>query len=426
MTEFVSLERFREEAQRLPTHLRASAPDPTGPLGLIGPLTRVSAAEPKALPDGRRGFRFCFSDGSVDRMGDIIDPAGWDTRDFLKNPVALWAHDSSSPPIGRASNIKVEGNRLMGDIEFAEKDVYAFAETIYRLVENKFINAVSVGFLPLEWKWAEDDDDRRWGMDFQRQELLEISVVPVPANAHALIEARANGIDVKPLQEWAEKILDSGDRVWLTKSEFAQLRKLAKVADVARKPKKSTAPAFAPLKISDADIKFIRALRAPNDMSETDPSSGGNLVDCGKGEDEPCGLDDPSKCMIHGNHDKDADGDNDEDDEMDEKAIVALVRREVSRGIKSGIKELITEMRVAAPVQREAGDDEPENVHVEHMKAGHFHAKECVKCIRKALDAFEGDGGGGEDPEEANPEGETSKADRMAIAKELQAAIKAV
>jgi HK97 family phage prohead protease len=378
---------------------RGRRPEPSGE------QLRVTTSEPKALADGRRGFRFCFSDGSVDRMGDIIEPAGWDTHNFLKNPVALWAHDSSSPPIGRASNIKVEGNRLMGDIEFAERDVYDFADTIYRMVENKFINAVSVGFLPLEWKWAEDDDDRRWGMDFVRQELLEISVVPVPANAHALIEARAKGIDVKPLVEWAEKVLDGGGRVMVPKSELAKLRKLAKGAAVAGKPRKP-------------------ARREPGGMSETDPSSGGDLVDCGKDADEPCGLDDPSKCMIHGDHDKDADGDNDEDDDMDEKAITALVRREVSRGIKSGIRELIAELKTT-PAQKEASDDEPENVHVEHMKAGHFHAKECVKCIRKALDAFEGDGGGVEDPEEANPEGETSKEQRIALAEQLRAAIKA-
>jgi hypothetical protein len=31
------------------------------------------------------------------------------------------------------------------------------------------------------------------GIDFKRQELLEFSIVPVPANANALIEARAYG-----------------------------------------------------------------------------------------------------------------------------------------------------------------------------------------------------------------------------------------
>ena len=100
------------------------------------------------------------------------------------------AHDSSSPPIGRASHILVEGERLMGDIEFAAPETYEFADTIYRLVQEKFINAVSVGFMPIEWSWSEDKS-RPGGIDFERCELLEISVVPIPANANALIEARA-------------------------------------------------------------------------------------------------------------------------------------------------------------------------------------------------------------------------------------------
>ena len=45
-------------------------------------------------------------------------------------------------------------------------------------------------------------------MDFQQQELLEFSIVPVPANADCLIEARSAGIDVEPLREWAAKTLE--------------------------------------------------------------------------------------------------------------------------------------------------------------------------------------------------------------------------
>jgi HK97 family phage prohead protease len=123
-------------------------------------------------------------------MGDVINPQGWDTKNFLKNPVALFAHDSSSPPIGRVRRTYVSGDRFMGDIEFAARETYEFADTIYRLVIDGFIRACSVGFMPIEWQWAEEKS-RPGGIDFERQELLEISVVPVPANANALIEARA-------------------------------------------------------------------------------------------------------------------------------------------------------------------------------------------------------------------------------------------
>src|SRR3984893_17409338 len=154
----------------------------------------------RAAKDGSRVVTFCFSDGSVDRVGDTISVTGWDLASFRSNPVCLWAHDSSSPPIGRVRRTYISGERLMGDVEFASAETYPFADQIYRLVVDGFVRAVSVGFLPIEWKWADDDD--RFGIDFQRQELLEISVVPVPANARALIEAKGWRRGAAPPERW--------------------------------------------------------------------------------------------------------------------------------------------------------------------------------------------------------------------------------
>jgi HK97 family phage prohead protease len=156
----------------------------------------------RQVDEQRRAVTFVFSDGSVDRMGDTINPDGWDLRDFKANPVALWAHDSYAPPIGRAARIFSDGRRLIGDVEFAPAEAYPFAETIYQMVAGGWLNAVSVGFLPLEWTWS-NDPDRPSGIDFKRQQLLEISVCPVPANANALAEARANGINTRSLIGWA-------------------------------------------------------------------------------------------------------------------------------------------------------------------------------------------------------------------------------
>jgi HK97 family phage prohead protease len=169
---FVDQRRFRD---------LAAAGDTAGAVvEHLGSVVRSSALGPRTR-------RFCFSDGAEDRMGDKINVRGWETANFLRNPVCLYAHDSSAPPVGKVVNIFVSGDRLMGDIKFAPPEVYEFADTIFKLIDAEFLNSVSVGFLPLEFEFA---DDRR-GMNFIRQELLEISVVPVPANAHALIEAQA-------------------------------------------------------------------------------------------------------------------------------------------------------------------------------------------------------------------------------------------
>ncbi len=325
-----------------------------------GGVFHVLSGEPKAYDDGSRRVRFVFSDGSVDRMGDTIDPTGWDVGPFLKNPVALWAHDSSQPPIGRASNVFVEDGCLAGDIEFAEPETYAFADTIYRLVLGRFINAVSVGFLPLEYEWAEDEENRPWGLDFKLQELLEISVVPVPANANALATARSKGIDTKPLMEWAERTLDGGGKIIVPRAELEQLRKAAK-PPAARRPKSATAPR--------------RTGRAPDGLGETDPAAGGALVaTCGRPAEQDCGLKNPAECSVHA-----VTGDG-AGDEEENKRMVATVRREVRAEVRAEVRRALkagVTPRRRDPTSDEPGDAEPllAPEQEKSFRAAHAHLK---------------------------------------------------
>jgi len=188
-----------------------------------GTVFRFATVEPETVDGAERTKRFIFSDATVDHAGDSIDPKGWDLSVFRRNPVALFSHMSWEPPIGRASNVKVESGKLVGDIEFASADIYPFADTIYNLVAAGYLKAVSVGFKPKEWTFT-NDKDRPYGIDFKKQTLLEISVCAVPCNPNALGEARSAGIDTAPLMEWAEKVLDSGDTVFLPRKELEGLR----------------------------------------------------------------------------------------------------------------------------------------------------------------------------------------------------------
>lgn len=187
-------------------------------------LFKFATAESQQVgEEDARTQRFVFSDATVDHSGDSIDPKGWDLGIFKRNPVALFSHMSWEPPIGRASNVSVQGGELVGDIEFATADIYEFADTIYRLIKGKFLNAVSVGFLPKEWAFS-SDKNRPYGIDFKKQTLLEISVCPVPCNPNALGEARSVGINTAPLQEWAEKVLDGGETIVLPRKDVEALR----------------------------------------------------------------------------------------------------------------------------------------------------------------------------------------------------------
>lgn len=133
----------------------------------------------------------CASSGSMDRDGDILVPSGWELDNFRKNPVLLWAHDSYSLPIGKATDISIVGNDLRFNAKFAEVE-NEFAGQVAKLMRGGFLNSFSVGFIPKE----RDEAGR-----MSKMELLEISVVNVPANA----EAR-NNRDFKAFEEEVEKM----------------------------------------------------------------------------------------------------------------------------------------------------------------------------------------------------------------------------
>jgi Escherichia/Staphylococcus phage prohead protease len=159
-------------------------------------LLRAATIEKAAGGDGARRITFIASDETVDRYGDIIRASGWKLENFRRNPVLLWAHSSREPPIGRVPDIRVEGTRLIADCDFVPEGVDPFADLVWTLIDQKFVNASSVGFMPLaDPKVIRDDDDMITGFEFNDQELLELSVVPVPANPQALAVARAFGAD---------------------------------------------------------------------------------------------------------------------------------------------------------------------------------------------------------------------------------------
>lgn len=145
-----------------------------------------------------RVLRFIGSDETPDRDGDVISVNGWDLKNYSKNPVFLWAHDASIPPVGKANSVTTENGKLMFDIEFPEKGIYPLADLVYNLYKGGFLNATSVGFIGTEVERREDDavkDLPEWkrGVKFNAQELLELSAVPVPSNPSALQQAKSAG-----------------------------------------------------------------------------------------------------------------------------------------------------------------------------------------------------------------------------------------
>lgn len=141
-----------------------------------------------------RTLEFIGSTADVDRYGDIIEVAGWDLKNYKKNPVFLWAHDYRQPPVGKAVSVKKTDDALIFQIKFPTVEEYAFADTVYKLYLGGYLQATSVGFRDLESEPIKDKDERTVGYRYLKQELYELSAVPVPANPSAVMLAVQKGI----------------------------------------------------------------------------------------------------------------------------------------------------------------------------------------------------------------------------------------
>jgi len=141
------------------------------------------------------------SDDSIDRMGDSLEIDRWELKNFKKNPILLAGHQNFPEyVVGVAKNIKTEGNKLIFEPIF--HGITELSKNLEKMVTEGFIKAWSVGFIP---NALMEKDNKN-----ARNELLEISLVAVPANANALmVSAKSYGDSVKKeVEEWVDKSVE--------------------------------------------------------------------------------------------------------------------------------------------------------------------------------------------------------------------------
>lgn len=223
-------------------------------------------------PVGERKMSFTISTAAVDRDGDTIDPKGWDLGSYSKNPVVLWAHDYSSPPVGKAINIKSTEHGLQADVEFLPQGMDPFADKIHDMCKAGFLNATSVGFRGMEY----DEASGRKGYDFKKQELLEFSIVPVPCNPEALAQRGLKNEQLKQyakdMNTWAKSVLGESSPK-MTQEQFDSLSgELAKI--LRETPEEKASPVVtvqAPaLDVEEVAIAVAKILEAKGQAISTD------------------------------------------------------------------------------------------------------------------------------------------------------------
>jgi len=124
-------------------------------------------------------FRFVASTDTIDRHGERIEITAWQLDNYKKNPIILFGHDAWSidNAIGKCVAITIEGNKLIIDVVFSQANEKG--QKVKALVEEGVLNMVSVGFIPRKSEVKDGIPT------ITEAELLEVSIVQIPANPEA-------------------------------------------------------------------------------------------------------------------------------------------------------------------------------------------------------------------------------------------------
>ncbi len=164
--------------------------------GMIG-HTRMFC-DRKAINEAERTIDFVMSSGEIDRMGEIVEPRAFEPLDaFMRNPVMPFGHSYEAmggvtPTVGHWRDVRVANNALIGKAWFKPRGL---GEECFLDFLDGNLSSVSVAFMTRAYEMREMKIDGRTQRVrvFTDVELLECSVVVIPANPSARIRAAGFG-----------------------------------------------------------------------------------------------------------------------------------------------------------------------------------------------------------------------------------------
>jgi hypothetical protein len=148
------------------------------------------------LDEKQRIVRAVISTADVDRYNTIVDPNGLDAGPFfMSGAPVLWDHGMHAPigsvPIGNALKIYAKDGKLVAEWKFADFSDQPvekwgpharFVEDLWYLYKNGHLGAYSISFIPKDVEYNGDKPPV-----FRSWELVEFSLVSLPANPHATV-----------------------------------------------------------------------------------------------------------------------------------------------------------------------------------------------------------------------------------------------
>lgn len=165
----------------------------------------------KGLIDDKQttDIKFKLSVQVPDRSNEIVIVNGINLENYKKNPIVLWNHDSATPPIGTGKDLYVENGILYGTIQFHNETL--LSKELSTLTAKGVLSAVSIGFMPLTYRDIAISEElintynfyptTKTARIYDSSELVEFSLVSVPANQEALV---TNALELNTIIEKVE------------------------------------------------------------------------------------------------------------------------------------------------------------------------------------------------------------------------------
>jgi HK97 family phage prohead protease/HK97 family phage major capsid protein len=162
----------------------------------------------QAPPDPEDGIQSIYIEGyasttDVDRMNDVIPTSVWEKGivNYLRNPIILSQHDHDDP-IGRMVDYKIDSKGL-----WIKARISAAAEQVYGLVKDEVVTAFSVGFRVIDAAY----DAATELFVIKELELVEISVVSIPANQNTLFSLSKAFSDADEYKKFKSQFITVND-----------------------------------------------------------------------------------------------------------------------------------------------------------------------------------------------------------------------
>jgi len=157
------------------------------------PMTNraYSVLDVKTVDEDQRIITGIATTPSADRVGDIVEPLGVK----FKNPLPLLHQHRSDQPVGTVKFDKATAEGISFTAKMprmaASGPLKERIDTAWEEIKLGLVRGVSIGFRPIEMSLMDDG-----GIRFLKSEVLELSLVTIPANMDASIHS-IKSIDAK-------------------------------------------------------------------------------------------------------------------------------------------------------------------------------------------------------------------------------------